>query len=263
MQARLPGAIAAERNGDPAALLRLRRIAEGPPTKSTDLSFALNVTTSCLDAAPAVAGRLGPERAPRARGRRAGRAPARRPTRRGRRETVRSSSYADDCLLFPRQAAPLPALLPLPDVPALVLARPPRHAHARRERARHGRAACRARRWSRCRATATTSSTRDGTELRDERAAALHRPQAACRPLRQAPRPNSRRCCPIPPRSIEDFRHPAAIAGDRGRTLFAVMDSVVRRARSARWRPSTPGGRPAAAACAAALQRRRRLRRHD
>ncbi len=30
----------------------------------------------------------------------------------------------------------------------------------------------------------------------------------------------------MPPLSLADFRRPAAIGGDRGRTLFAVMDSV-------------------------------------
>ncbi len=31
---------------------------------------------------------------------------------------------------------------------------------------------------------------------------------------------------PVPPLSLSDFRRPASVSGDRGRTLFAVMDSV-------------------------------------
>ena len=121
MQARLPGAMAAAAAGDDAALLRLRRIGEGPSTNSRDLSYALNVTTSCLDVAlpyaltdaPAERETLG-----------AAAAAAIPPASYApwSLASVTSSSYVDDCLLFPRQTSTPPPLGPLPDVPALLLA---------------------------------------------------------------------------------------------------------------------------------------------
>jgi pimeloyl-ACP methyl ester carboxylesterase len=49
LQARLPGAIAAARHGDPVPLLRLKRDAGGPPSALNELSGGLFVTTTCLD----------------------------------------------------------------------------------------------------------------------------------------------------------------------------------------------------------------------
>ena len=49
LQASLPAALSAARRGDPALLLRLRAIGAGGSTKLRELSFGLNVVTSCLD----------------------------------------------------------------------------------------------------------------------------------------------------------------------------------------------------------------------
>jgi len=222
MQARLPGALAAARAGDMAALLHLRRIAEGPPTKTTDLSFGLNVTTSCLDAAlpwpldsdpaarPALAdaalNALPPASyAPWSAG------------------TVRSSSYADDCLLFPRQDAPQPALAPLPDVPALVLGgrldmrTPIENAEATAKLLPRSQLI-------EIPGNGHDQLDSDGTGCAER---AL-RTWAAGGRVSRCPKgaTNELKVLPIPPGSIEDFRHPPSIPGDRGRTLFAVLDSV-------------------------------------
>ncbi len=222
MQARLPGAVAAARAGDPAALLHLRRIAEGPPTKTTDLSFALNVTTSCLDAAlpwpadsdPAVRPAL-------AEAALAALAPASYAPWSA--ETVRSSSYADDCLLFPRQDAPLPALQPLPDVPALVLGgrldmrTPVENAEATAKLLPRSQLI-------EIPGNGHDQLDSDGTGCAER---ALRTWAAGRRVARCAKgATNELKVLPIPPGSIEDFRHPAAIPGDRGRTLFAALDSV-------------------------------------
>src|SRR5262249_15974052 len=49
LQPALPGAIVAALHGDPVPLLRLRRIAVGPPTPRTVLSAGLNIATFCED----------------------------------------------------------------------------------------------------------------------------------------------------------------------------------------------------------------------
>lgn len=121
MQARLPGALAAARAGDPAALLRLRRIAQGPRSPASELSFGLNVVTGCQDAALPYS--LGA--APAARAALASAALAAIPPSDyapWSAEAVRSSSYVDDCLLFPATPAPAPSSGPLPSVPTLLLA---------------------------------------------------------------------------------------------------------------------------------------------
>ncbi len=121
LQPALPAAIAAARAGDRALLLRLRRIGNGAPTRTRDLSLALNVVTTCADVrlpytfmtpieqrGPLVDGALGaiaPEVAdPLGL------------------SAVRSTSLAEDCLLWPEGDRPAaPSAAPLPDVPALLL----------------------------------------------------------------------------------------------------------------------------------------------
>lgn len=222
MQARLPGALAAAGAGDMAALLHLRRIGEGPPTKTTDLSFGLNVTTSCLDAGlpwpldsdPAVRPALA-EAALQAL------PPASYVPWSA--ETVRSSSYADDCLLFPRQPAPLGELAPLPDVPALVLGgrldmrTPIENAEATAKLLPRAQLI-------EIPGNGHDQLDSDGTGC----AARALRTWAAGGRVKRCPRgaTNELKVLPIPPRSVQDFRHPPSVPGDRGRTLFAALDSV-------------------------------------
>ncbi len=119
-QARLPGALAAAADGDYAPLLRLKPAIEGGSTSPGDLSTGLNVTTGCLDASlpfsltTPVAGRRALVDAALASIPADDYAP-------WSAESVLSASYADDCLLFPRQRRDRPATRPIPDVPALIL----------------------------------------------------------------------------------------------------------------------------------------------
>jgi pimeloyl-ACP methyl ester carboxylesterase len=122
LQPAIPGAIAAALNGDPAELLRILRVAAGPPTTTTDLSFGLNAATVCEDSplpfsitATPIADRpalitqglalappaeLGPFDA----------------------QTVIGLSDAEQCSQWPQDPAVDPvSTAPLPDVPALIL----------------------------------------------------------------------------------------------------------------------------------------------
>jgi pimeloyl-ACP methyl ester carboxylesterase len=120
LQAALPGAIHSAVTGDTAPLLRLRKIADGGSSTLADLSYGLNVTTSCLDVRlpytlttplgdrpalvqsatdaidPAIYAPFTPE-------------------------AIYRTSYAEDCLLWPTDFSALPSTDPLPDVPALLL----------------------------------------------------------------------------------------------------------------------------------------------
>jgi pimeloyl-ACP methyl ester carboxylesterase len=120
LQAALPAALAASRAGDDALLLRVRRDAQGPRMSVGDLSFGLNVATSCTDGGPpwplstpvdrrralgeaALAGVPSSDYAPFDAA------------------TVFASSYGDDCLLWPQDVVRPASTAPLPDVPALLL----------------------------------------------------------------------------------------------------------------------------------------------
>ena len=150
----------AARRGDPAPLLRLRRIGQGgADARTRTCRFGLNVTTGCPDVALPYprdrAGRRARGRSPSRRWRR-----SRRPTtRRSTPQTVLRTSYVDDCLAWPGDADRAPFTGPLPDVPALLLGGRLDIAHAGRERARDGRSELPHATSSPCRARATTRST--------------------------------------------------------------------------------------------------------
>ncbi len=261
MQARLPGAIAAARAGDTAALLHLRRIAEGPPTSTTDLSFGLNVTTSCLDAALPWPADSDPAVRPALAARRAGRDPAGllRAVVGARRCAARATPTTACCSRArTRRCRPLRAAARRAGARAR---RPPGHAHPDRERGgdRQAAAALAADRDPRQRPRPARQRRH---RLRRARAAHMGGRTAGSPAVRRARRTSSK-VLPIPPGSIEDFRHPAAIAGDRGRTLFAVLDSVddarVSALEAALRRVLAQERRPARRE----PQRDRRLRRHD
>lgn len=120
LQARLPAALVAARNGDLTPLLRLRRDAGGPPQSIGELSAGLFVTTTCLDqplpfsysdsfaareaaAAAALAALPAESFAPFDR------------------ETINRSSATQICLHWPDGAFRPESTDPLPDVPTLVL----------------------------------------------------------------------------------------------------------------------------------------------
>ena len=121
LQAQLPAAMAAARDGDYAQLLRLQAALGGPAESTREFSVGLNVITACLDSKLPYA-LSGPTdaRTPLVTAALAGIAPASyAPFTAG---SVLSQSGVGDCLLFPTQSDTAPAPGPLPNVPALILA---------------------------------------------------------------------------------------------------------------------------------------------
>jgi pimeloyl-ACP methyl ester carboxylesterase len=120
LQAALPGAVRSAVDGDPAALLRLRVVADGPPTSNAELSVALNVATGCADARlpyaldSPVAGRAALVQQSLAG------VPEASFTPFGR-ATVLSASYVDFCRRYPVTKVAAPVTRAPPDVPVLVL----------------------------------------------------------------------------------------------------------------------------------------------
>lgn len=120
MQARMPGAVWAANRGDLGPLLRLKRMGDGPPSKLREFSWALSVATGCLDASMPYSFAQSPaERLRRSESALAAIPPdsyAPWTTK-----TVRDTSYADDCMLWPTDTRPPVPRRPLPEVRALLL----------------------------------------------------------------------------------------------------------------------------------------------
>ena len=222
MQARLPGALSAAARGDGAALLRLRRIGEGPPVTAKELSYGLFVTTICLDetlpysltlptierpalTAAALAAIPPASYAPWSP------------------KAVLGSSDAGNCSLFPPQPPPPPAPGPLPDVPALLLAggfdmRTPVE-NAREVKALLPRATLVV-----VPGNGHDQLDTDGTGCA-ERALTLW---ASGKPVGNPCKGKTDQIDPFPrpPRTLRDFVPTRRTPGDRGRALFAVMETV-------------------------------------
>jgi pimeloyl-ACP methyl ester carboxylesterase len=223
LQAALPGAIAAARAGDPSELLRLHRVGEGPPTALRDLSFGLNVTTGCEDAElpyslqtpledrdaivqqataaldPAV---LSPFDA----------------------ATIERSSYVDDCEQWPVGAVAAPSTAPLPSVRSLVLSgrldtRTPLENGAATA-AQLGQAS-----FVTVPGTGHDELDSDFTGCADRALRRFIAGTTVGDPCQG--HSNQVAVLPRPPRSLKDFRHPAHVPGDRGRAVFAVLDTVL------------------------------------
>jgi pimeloyl-ACP methyl ester carboxylesterase len=121
MQARMPGAVYAANRGDLAPLLRLKRMGDGPPSKLREFSWALSVATGCLDASmPFSFAQSRAERLARSEAALAAVPPASYAP--WTTKTVRDTSYADDCMLWPTDTRPPLPRRPLPDVRTLLLA---------------------------------------------------------------------------------------------------------------------------------------------
>ncbi|HEU4978455.1 MAG TPA: alpha/beta fold hydrolase [Solirubrobacteraceae bacterium] len=223
LQAALPGAIAAARAGDPAELLRLHRAGEGPATATKDLSFGLNVTTGCedadlpysittpLDQRPAMVAQataaldpalLNPFDA----------------------QTIERSSYVDDCLDWPTDATARPSTAPLPDVPALLLSgrldtrTPLENGAATHAQLPHSS-------FVTVPGTGHDELDSDYTGCANRALERFIRGVAVGDPC--AGKSNQVAVLPLPPRSLGDFRSAPAVGGDRGRALFAVLDTVL------------------------------------
>lgn len=222
MQARMPGAVNSAVRGDPGPLLRLKRMGDGPPSKVREFSWGLTVATGCLDAqlpfslAADTAARSSLADSALAAIPPASYAP-------WSTETVKNTSYADDCLFWPRDARAPRSRGGLPDVRSLLLA---------------GRLDMRTPVEDAVKVKALLPRSElvtvpgnghdqvdsDGTGCV---AKALER-FTARRPVGQPCKGTSNLLPPIAraPRALAEIRAPAAVPGDRGRTLLAALRSV-------------------------------------
>jgi pimeloyl-ACP methyl ester carboxylesterase len=224
LQAALPGAIAAAGAGDAAPLLRMRRLAQGPAVPVAELSVALNVATTCADVRlPYTLLTPYPDRwtlwrhgvdgvpdgafAPFSRA------------------AVVGTSVAHDCLRWPYGDAPSgPSTAPLPDVPALLLSgrldtrTPLENAEALLPALPHGQLLT---------VTGTGHDVLDA-DITGCAARALQR-FADGLPTRTpcAGRDNAVGVLARPARSIAAYRRAPGVGGDRGRLLFAALDTIV------------------------------------
>jgi pimeloyl-ACP methyl ester carboxylesterase len=223
LQAALPGAIGAARRGDTAELMRLRRIGQGSRTPTSDLSFGLNVTTGCLDvplpyplATTPVAARPAIAQAALATIPPSLYAPFDG-------QTVLRTSYVDDCLLWPNDAARPQFAGPLPDVPALLLGgrldlrTPIENAVATRALLPHASLVA-------LPGNGHDATDSDQTGCIAQATSRFFRNRTVGNPCRG--RNNGFRPLPSPPRSLRDFRSAPGVGGTRGRALFAVLDTV-------------------------------------
>jgi pimeloyl-ACP methyl ester carboxylesterase len=223
LQAALPGAIAAARRGDVAELMRLRRIGQGAPTKTGDLSFGLNVTTSCLDVGLPYPLSTTPVAARPALAQAALAAipPAQYAPFDG--QTVERTSYVDDCMFWPSDVARQPFTGPLPDVPALLLGgrldlrTPIENAQATAAQLPHASV------------VALPGNGHDATD--SDLTGCIGRALARFMAARTVGNPcrgqnNGFTPLPQPPTSLREFRSAPGVGGQRGRVVFSVLDTV-------------------------------------
>jgi pimeloyl-ACP methyl ester carboxylesterase len=224
LQAALPGAIAAAGVGDAAPLLRLRRLAQGPAVAATELSATLNVATTCADVKLPYTlltpypdrwtlWRHGADGVPDS---------AFAPFSRA---SVIDTSLAHDCLRWPLGDTPAaPSTAPLPDVPALLLSgrldtrTPLENSEELLPQLPHGQ-------------LLTVAGT--GHDVLDSDITGC-----ATRALKRfadgrqigtpcAGQDNAVGVLPRPATSIAAYRRAPGVAGDRGRLLFAALDTIV------------------------------------
>jgi pimeloyl-ACP methyl ester carboxylesterase len=224
MQAALPGAMSATAAGDEAPLLRMRRLAQGPATPPADFSSTLNVATTCADvrlpytfATPYpdrwTAWRHGADALPDS---------AFAPFSRA---AVVDTSLAHDCLRWPlSDAVAPPSSAPLPDVPALLLSgrldtrTPVENAREVQALLPHAQLVT---------VTGTGHDVLD-SDITGCAARALRRwsdGRAVGDPC--AGRSNAVVVQPRPPLKLSAYRSAPGVGGDRGRVLFAALDTVV------------------------------------
>jgi pimeloyl-ACP methyl ester carboxylesterase len=224
LQAALPGAIAAAARGDAAPLLRLRRYAQGPPTPVKEFSSTLNVATTCADVKLPYTlqtpypdrwtlWRHGVDGVPDSAF-----APFSRPA-------VTDTSVAHDCLRWPLGDTPAaPSTDPLPDVPALLLSgrldtrTPLENARELLPSLPHGQLLT----------VAGTGHDVLDSDISGCAARALRRfadGRAIGTPCRG--KDNSVSVLARPARSLSAYRRAPGVAGDRGRVLFATLDTII------------------------------------
>jgi pimeloyl-ACP methyl ester carboxylesterase len=224
LQAALPGAINAAGHGDAAPLLRLRRLAQGPYTPISSFSVALNVATTCADVPlPYTWATPFPDRwtawlhgtdavADRAF------APFSR-------HAVTDTSVAHDCLRWPQGDPPAaPSAAPLPDVPALLLSgrldtrTPMENARELLPSLPHGQLLTVA-------GTGHDVLDSDITGCAAKALSLWADGRSIGNPCRG--RDNAVSVLSRPARGLSDYRRAPGVAGERGRELFAVLDTVL------------------------------------
>jgi pimeloyl-ACP methyl ester carboxylesterase len=223
LQAALPAAIASATRGDAAPLLRLRRYAQGPPTPVKEFSSTLNVATTCADVKlPYTMQTPYPDRwtlwrngvdgvpdsafAPFSRA------------------AVTVTSVAHDCLRWPQGDAPAgPSSDPLPDVPTLLLSgrldtrTPVENSHELLPALPHGQLLT----------VAGTGHDVLDSDITGCAARALRRfadGRAIGTPCRG--KDNSVSVLPRPARSLSAYRRAPGVPGNRGRVVFATLDTI-------------------------------------
>jgi pimeloyl-ACP methyl ester carboxylesterase len=223
LQAALPAAVAAAaRRRDLGPLLRLRRAAQGTPLRLGELSWGLNLATSCADARLPFALTTPLAQRPALVQSALAAIP---PTRYAPWDaaSVERTSDAQSCLRWPLDAVRPSSSAPLPDVPALLLG-------GRLDlRTPFENAEATAHELPRARLVALRGSGHDvlDSDVTGCSAKALARfvaDRAVGRPC--AGKDNGIRPTPLPPRSLRDFRSAPGVGGWRGRALFAVLDTV-------------------------------------
>jgi pimeloyl-ACP methyl ester carboxylesterase len=223
LRAAMPGAIGAARRGDTAELMRFKRIANGGPTPTTDLSAGLFVTTGCLDVPLPYPLATTPIPARSAIGQAA--LAAIPPATFGPfdPQTVLRSSYVDDCVLWPNDVARPPFTGPLPDVPALLLGgrldtrTPIENARATAAELPHASVVT-------LHGSGHDATDADQTGCIARATSRFFAGRTVGHPCRG--RDNGFRPLPSPPTSLRDFRPAAGVGGARGRAVFAVLDTV-------------------------------------
>jgi pimeloyl-ACP methyl ester carboxylesterase len=222
LQAALPGAIYGAVTGDPSLLLRLRKIGDGGPSKLSELSYGLNVITSCLDVhLPYALSTPLVDRPPVAQSATDAIDPALFAP--FTRETVSRTSYAEDCLQWPAEPSALPSIDPLPDVPALLLGgrmdirTPLENAKEVATELPH---------------STVVSVAGTGHDVLDSDLT-LCAEKALRRFIQDKPvdRPckgqtNAVDVLPPAPRSLQDYDRAPGVPGDAGRVVFAVADAA-------------------------------------
>jgi pimeloyl-ACP methyl ester carboxylesterase len=222
LQAALPAAMSAARRGDPGPLMRLRRIGQGGTTREEDLSVGLNAATGCTDVTLPFDRAAGvADRAAQAQQALAAIPPTDYDPFDA--QTVLRTSYVDDCLAWPDDAIRPPFTGPLPDVPALLLGgrldtrTPLENARATARELPHSTLVA-------LKGSGHDALDSDITGCTAQALARFIEDVSVGHPCLD--RDNGVRPTPLPPRSLRDFRSAPGVGGDRGRALFAVLDTI-------------------------------------
>jgi hypothetical protein len=224
LQAALPGAIGAADRGDVAPLLRLRRLAQGPDTPVADFSVALNVATTCADV-PLPYGWATPFAERWTAWLHGTDALADGAFAPFSRHAVIDTSVAHDCLRWPQGDPPAaPSVAPLPDVPALLLSgrldtrTPVENARELLPSLPHGQLLTVA-------GTGHDVLDSDITGCAAKALSLWADGKSIGKPCQG--RDNAVSVLSRPARGLSDYRRAPGVAGERGRELFAVLDTLV------------------------------------